>query len=68
MANVKKKHRRAGNFANHGLAPIHPDGGGLSGCGRTTSTVFQELADSIQNYLRAQMPSVERRLSGRRIR
>lgn len=26
------------------------------GCGRTTSTVFQELADSIQNYLRAQMP------------
>jgi (E)-4-hydroxy-3-methylbut-2-enyl-diphosphate synthase len=26
------------------------------GCGRTTSTVFQELADKIQNYLRAQMP------------
>ncbi len=26
------------------------------GCGRTTSTVFQELADSIQSYLRAQMP------------
>jgi (E)-4-hydroxy-3-methylbut-2-enyl-diphosphate synthase len=26
------------------------------GCGRTTSTVFQELAQSIQNYLRAQMP------------
>lgn len=26
------------------------------GCGRTTSTVFQELADSIQTYLRAQMP------------
>ena len=26
------------------------------GCGRTTSTVFQELADSIQNFLREQMP------------
>ena len=26
------------------------------GCGRTTSTVFQELADKIQHYLRAQMP------------
>jgi (E)-4-hydroxy-3-methylbut-2-enyl-diphosphate synthase len=27
------------------------------GCGRTTSTFFQELADSIQTYLRAQMPA-----------
>jgi (E)-4-hydroxy-3-methylbut-2-enyl-diphosphate synthase len=26
------------------------------GCGRTTSTFFQELADKIQNYLRDQMP------------
>jgi (E)-4-hydroxy-3-methylbut-2-enyl-diphosphate synthase len=26
------------------------------GCGRTTSTVFQELAQHIQHYLRAQMP------------
>ena len=26
------------------------------GCGRTTSTVFQELADDIQSYLREQMP------------
>jgi (E)-4-hydroxy-3-methylbut-2-enyl-diphosphate synthase len=26
------------------------------GCGRTTSTVFQELADQIQSYLRNQMP------------
>jgi (E)-4-hydroxy-3-methylbut-2-enyl-diphosphate synthase len=26
------------------------------GCGRTSSTVFQELAASIQSYLRAQMP------------
>jgi (E)-4-hydroxy-3-methylbut-2-enyl-diphosphate synthase len=27
------------------------------GCGRTTSTVFQELADTIQTYLRDQMPT-----------
>jgi (E)-4-hydroxy-3-methylbut-2-enyl-diphosphate synthase len=26
------------------------------GCGRTTSTVFQELAEKIQSYLRQQMP------------
>ncbi len=26
------------------------------GCGRTTSTVFQELAEDIQSYVRAQMP------------
>src|SRR6202008_1989695 len=26
------------------------------GCGRTTSTFFQELADRIQSYLRNQMP------------
>jgi (E)-4-hydroxy-3-methylbut-2-enyl-diphosphate synthase len=26
------------------------------GCGRTTSTFFQELADKVQTYLREQMP------------
>ena len=26
------------------------------GCGRTTSTFFQEMADQIQTYLREQMP------------
>ncbi|MGH6623331.1 MAG: flavodoxin-dependent (E)-4-hydroxy-3-methylbut-2-enyl-diphosphate synthase, partial [Burkholderiaceae bacterium] len=26
------------------------------GCGRTTSTTFQELAEQIQTYLRTQMP------------
>jgi (E)-4-hydroxy-3-methylbut-2-enyl-diphosphate synthase len=34
------------------------------GCGRTTSTVFQELADSIQNWLRAQMPAWRREHPG----
>ena len=36
------------------------------GCGRTTSTFFQELADNIQTYLRAQMPVWRDAVSGRR--
>jgi len=34
------------------------------GCGRTTSTYFQELAESIQSYLRQQMPVWRSRYSG----
>jgi (E)-4-hydroxy-3-methylbut-2-enyl-diphosphate synthase len=34
------------------------------GCGRTTSTFFQDMADQIQNYLRAQMPVWKSRHSG----
>ena len=34
------------------------------GCGRTTSTVFQELADRIQSYLREQMPVWKNTYSG----
>jgi (E)-4-hydroxy-3-methylbut-2-enyl-diphosphate synthase len=34
------------------------------GCGRTTSTVFQELAQDIQSYLRAQMPIWRQQYSG----
>jgi (E)-4-hydroxy-3-methylbut-2-enyl-diphosphate synthase len=34
------------------------------GCGRTTSTFFQELADRIQSYLRAQMPVWRARYPG----
>ncbi len=34
------------------------------GCGRTTSTVFQELANRIQTYLRAQMPEWRGRYPG----
>jgi len=34
------------------------------GCGRTTSTYFQELADSIQSWLRAQMPQWRGRYPG----
>jgi (E)-4-hydroxy-3-methylbut-2-enyl-diphosphate synthase len=39
-----------------GLRAFTPMVSACPGCGRTTSTVFQELADSIQSYLRAQMP------------
>jgi (E)-4-hydroxy-3-methylbut-2-enyl-diphosphate synthase len=34
------------------------------GCGRTTSTYFQELADSIQGWLRSQMPHWRGRYPG----
>jgi (E)-4-hydroxy-3-methylbut-2-enyl-diphosphate synthase len=34
------------------------------GCGRTTSTTFQELADKIQRYLREQMPRWRERFPG----
>jgi (E)-4-hydroxy-3-methylbut-2-enyl-diphosphate synthase len=34
------------------------------GCGRTTSTFFQELAERIQGYLRAQMPGWRDRYPG----
>src|SRR5512135_1068352 len=39
-----------------GLRSFAPMVTACPGCGRTTSTVFQELAQSIQNHLRAQMP------------
>ena len=34
------------------------------GCGRTTSTVFQELADNIQTFLREQMPEWKKTYPG----
>ena len=34
------------------------------GCGRTTSTVFQELAQKIQNHIRTQMPIWRKRYPG----
>jgi len=34
------------------------------GCGRTTSTYFQHLADEIQSYLRAQMPAWRKQYPG----
>jgi (E)-4-hydroxy-3-methylbut-2-enyl-diphosphate synthase len=40
-----------------GLRAFTPMVSACPGCGRTTSTVFQELADRIQTYLRTQMPA-----------
>ena len=39
-----------------GLRSFTPMVSACPGCGRTTSTFFQELADKIQSYLRNQMP------------
>ena len=39
-----------------GLRQFAPQVAACPGCGRTTSTYFQDLADKIQDYLRAQMP------------
>ncbi len=39
-----------------GLRSFTPQVTACPGCGRTTSTVFQELAENIQSYVRNQMP------------
>jgi len=39
-----------------GLRNFSPQVTACPGCGRTTSTFFQEMADRIQTYLRTQMP------------
>jgi (E)-4-hydroxy-3-methylbut-2-enyl-diphosphate synthase len=39
-----------------GIRAFTPQVTACPGCGRTTSTFFQEMADQIQTYLRGQMP------------
>jgi (E)-4-hydroxy-3-methylbut-2-enyl-diphosphate synthase len=39
-----------------GLRSFTPQVTACPGCGRTTSTFFQDMADQIQTYLRSQMP------------
>jgi (E)-4-hydroxy-3-methylbut-2-enyl-diphosphate synthase len=39
-----------------GLRSFTPQVTACPGCGRTTSTFFQQMAEDIQNYLREQMP------------
>jgi (E)-4-hydroxy-3-methylbut-2-enyl-diphosphate synthase len=39
-----------------GLRSFTPQVSACPGCGRTTSTFFQEMAEEIQSYLRAKMP------------
>jgi (E)-4-hydroxy-3-methylbut-2-enyl-diphosphate synthase len=45
-----------------GIRSFTPQVTACPGCGRTTSTFFQELAQQIQNYLRDSVPT--RRDSG----
>jgi (E)-4-hydroxy-3-methylbut-2-enyl-diphosphate synthase len=47
-----------------GLRAFTPMVSACPGCGRTTSTVFQELAERIQTYLREQMPLWKEKYSG----
>jgi len=47
-----------------GLRSFSPLVSACPGCGRTTSVVFQELADNIQTYLRARMPEWRDRYPG----
>ena len=47
-----------------GLRAFTPMVTACPGCGRTTSTVFQELAAGIQDYVRAQMPQWREQYDG----
>ena len=47
-----------------GLRAFVPQVAACPGCGRTTSTYFQELADRIQGFLREQMPVWKSRYPG----
>ncbi len=47
-----------------GLRSFSPSVTACPGCGRTTSTTFQELAERIQNYVRDQMPAWRIRYEG----
>src|SRR5690242_2081558 len=47
-----------------GIRSFTPQVTACPGCGRTTSTFFQEMAEQIQSYLREQMPAWKERYSG----
>ncbi|MDE3169674.1 MAG: flavodoxin-dependent (E)-4-hydroxy-3-methylbut-2-enyl-diphosphate synthase, partial [Acidobacteriota bacterium] len=47
-----------------GLRSFAPSVTACPGCGRTTSTTFQELAESIQSYIRDSMPQWKRYYEG----
>ena len=47
-----------------GIRSFTPQVTACPGCGRTTSTFFQEMAEQIQAYLREQMPAWKNRYSG----
>jgi (E)-4-hydroxy-3-methylbut-2-enyl-diphosphate synthase len=47
-----------------GIRSFTPQVTACPGCGRTTSTFFQDMADQIQTYLREQMPIWKERYAG----
>ena len=47
-----------------GLRAFSPSVTACPGCGRTTSTTFQELAERIQDYIREMMPTWKTRYEG----
>ena len=47
-----------------GLRSFLPSVTACPGCGRTTSTTFQQLAESIQGYIREKMPEWKREYEG----
>jgi (E)-4-hydroxy-3-methylbut-2-enyl-diphosphate synthase len=47
-----------------GLRSFSPSVTACPGCGRTTSTTFQELAERIQDYIREMMPAWKQRYDG----
>ena len=49
---------------NLGIRSFVPKVTACPGCGRTTSKVFQELAEDIQVYIRNQMPNWKKKYSG----
>ena len=47
-----------------GLRSFSPSVTACPGCGRTTSSTFQELAEAVQGYIRDQMPEWKQRYEG----
>jgi len=47
-----------------GIRSFTPQVAACPGCGRTTSTFFQDMADQIQSYLREQMPAWKEKYAG----
>jgi (E)-4-hydroxy-3-methylbut-2-enyl-diphosphate synthase len=47
-----------------GIRSFLPQVTACPGCGRTTSTFFQEMAEQIQSYIREQMPAWKERYAG----
>src|SRR4029434_2571516 len=47
-----------------GLRSFSPSITACPGCGRTTSSTFQELAEAVQSYIRDQMPEWKKKYEG----